>query len=327
MTFSISGSRPTSLPPPRPPSRGILKSKSASQKLPPKTTNLDDPMTLLENTRANTEYHYENLRKSPVKSPAKSPVGGDGDTLSPVDASADRDVDYVNVAPVLRVRAHADHVSPVSPVKTTMARTVSSVSAGEIKAFVNGESIGMNQRPLSTDFTIHLPSVRGQNGDGSEDEKEIVLKRTGETSSGGFADFGIGVKKVTLNRTGGRRVEGESVLAVEQTVTSGSSVDLDLCPGDYLVEVNGDKVPVNSDRESVVQAVKELVGTGVEELKIKVRLVSRFANKILSRFRELGIFGSPIFCFSGPTDSRDGRHEPEVKRRDIKTKESQIQNS
>ena len=144
--------RPSALPPP-PPSRGILKGKnsnsgakaSASASAPsssgagapaapsasPKTASAASPSSaddydaiLLKNTQANEAILYENVvtkRRSVVSTTttmSSSSSSTFSSKLSPVEGSQqDREVSHEMVATVQRVRAHKDHVSPVSPPK------------------------------------------------------------------------------------------------------------------------------------------------------------------------------------------------------------------
>eukprot|EP00095_Tigriopus_kingsejongensis_P008532 maker-scaffold81_size397536-snap-gene-1.17 protein:Tk08532 transcript:maker-scaffold81_size397536-snap-gene-1.17-mRNA-1 annotation:"unconventional myosin-xviiia-like" len=151
---NVSGviTRPTSLPAARPASRGILKGQNYNAPVSRSmSAELDDQSILLKNTQAN-EYLYDQLTQSPKKSPrAPSPPLLD-------EASADREVSYESVPPTIKVRAYADHVSPVhqsSPQKLLPALTV-----GELRVLLTGENIGLHQRPLSTEFAIQLPNVK-----------------------------------------------------------------------------------------------------------------------------------------------------------------------
>ena len=287
-----SSSRPTSLQgPPRPPSRGILKGKNSNSQDSVASTaatgrktsaslyeNLDDESLLLKNTQAN-EFLYENLRAAAAAAAEKSPHK----TMSPGE-SADREVAYEEVPGTVRVRAHADHVSPVSPPQKPLrsalglppkrpSSTTKPLSHSELKSLICGESLGVNQRPLSSDFTLHLPGIRsgldsGPDSDLSPDSSEpaspnrdVVVQRVP-----GREDFGILLKRITLSRAGGGAVglgENSDVYLVECELK-----DVFMA-GDQLLAVNGVTLKEGISKDEVMDMIRNTRG---EAVILKVRI-------------------------------------------------------
>lgn len=251
--------RPSSLP-----SRGILKSQSSNGVVRSASAALDDPSILLKNTQAN-EYLYEGRNPSPKKSPTKD---------SPMNDSADREVSYVSVPPTIKVRAHADHVSPVhlDSSSTSPKIPLPALSAGELKIMLTGENIGLGQRPLSTDFSIRLPSLGVDELD--RDVREVFITPTtiDSDTEDALGTYGLSLKRVHLNQTGGKAMSeaAKAVLVIESSdLTSG------IYPGDQVMAVNGIDVS-EMNREAVNEIFKELnkvsaQSGGTKNLTIKVR--------------------------------------------------------
>ena len=117
-------SRPSALPPPPPPSRGILKAKAP---LTSTSSDPDDAALLLKNTQANEAILYDNVAREKRRLSAAS-VSSTSPTkprISPGE-SQDREMSYESVPATFRVRAHRDHVSPVSPPKRKQVHKIKS---------------------------------------------------------------------------------------------------------------------------------------------------------------------------------------------------------
>ncbi len=273
-------SRPSTLPPP-PPSRGILKGKSSNSKASAASaasaataaSDADAAALLLKNTQANEAILYENLarekrrqgekQRSPNKKEPSLP------RLSPGD-SQDREVSYESVPATFRVRAHRDHVSPVSPPKRNQKQRLPVMSPGELKALVTGEGLGANQRPLSSEFEVHLPGAAAEEGEdgggrgGFQLERELCFQRVemGDQRRAKAGDYGLAVRKGVLKTSGsGREKEVVLVEAKERKMMPG---------GEVLLEVNGTSVSGMS-REEVERALEETAG---QQIVVKVRRVS-----------------------------------------------------
>merc|ERR1712223_1102381 len=76
-----------------------------------------------------------------------------------------REAPFEMAQATVKVRVHSDHVSPVSP-----KLPLSPIQASAL----NGESVGIKQRPLSSLFPMHLPNLV-QNGD-EETLREITIE-------------------------------------------------------------------------------------------------------------------------------------------------------
>ena len=136
----------------------------------------------------------------------------------------DRDLSYEVAAPTIRVRAHSNHVSPVTPpeLKHMMLSPIKTSA-------LNGENTGVRSRPLSTSFTLQLPDIN---------LNEIEALR--ETS----------IEKVNLQIT---RVKNSWVIEDE----------IGFEPGDKLIAVNGTNVE-DMDKENVTKVMKANAGNGTE---------------------------------------------------------------
>jgi hypothetical protein len=293
--------------PPRPPSRGILKGHNYNVAR-SVSSELDDANILLKNTQANEMLLYENLLRA-GKSP-KSPLSPAKESLISPGESADRDLAFEHIV-ATKVRAHKDHVSPVSPTKVSMLHLGASdapkrpssmtkpMSSAELRLLVSGESVGVNLRPLSSDFSIELP---GEKEVGEELVKVVTLdKRVGRGSVAKGAEggsFGVGLSTGHLKRTGrGKKLAGseEQVVLVESE-SIGKGVGAGLIPGDRLLEVNGVKC-VGMKLETVAEIVRKVEESGEEKMTLKVRkFKSSFPCHVsLPKCRRGGRFISLIF--------------------------------
>ncbi|XP_059090834.1 unconventional myosin-XVIIIa-like isoform X2 [Tigriopus californicus] len=261
--------RPTSLPPPIPPSRGILKGQNYNGVVRSASTALDDPSILLKNTQAN-EYLYEGRNKSPKKSPKAV-------ANTPMNESADREVPYVSVPPTIKVRAHADHVSPVHPSSsstTSPKKPLPALTSHELKIMLTGENIGLGQRPLSTDFSIQLPGLGVEELDRDVREVYITPTNIDSDTEDALGTYGLTLKRVLLCQTGGqaRNEPGQPVLIIES-----SDLASGIYPGDQVMAVNGIDVS-EMNREAVNEIFKELnkvsaLSGGTKSLTIKVKSI------------------------------------------------------
>ena len=268
-------------PPPLPPAnKGILKGKDYNVAR-TVSADPDDASALLKNTQANENLFYENVKGG--KSP-KSPLSpGRASLISPGE-SADRELGVEHVAATTKVRAYKDHVSPVSPTKLSSAvpsgdggvpprpsSMTKPMSSAELRSLVGGEAVGVNQRPLSSEFDIRLPGER----DAGDEElvKVVTVEKRGEGSGrkGREGDsfgieFGIGLlKKVGRGKRTASAVREEEVVVV-QSVGVG---DAGLLPGDRVMEVNGVKC-TEMKLEQVADLVRKFEHEGEEKITLKV---------------------------------------------------------
>ena len=112
---------------------------------------------------------------------------------------------------------------------------------------LNGESVGIKQRPLSSLFPMHLPNLV-QNGD-EETLREITIEI-------------LSPEELKIKQS---FVKNKSILLIE---SSG------FVPGDQLVAVNGTNVQ-DLDRDEVQKLIKTaLTTTGNQSISLKVRFLS-----------------------------------------------------
>lgn len=248
--------RPTTLPP-RPPSRGILKGQNYNAEA--AAAVADDEDVLLKNTKAN-EFLYENL--SP-RSPTKR------DYISPGE-SADREVVYDLVPATTRVRAHKDHVSPVSPKKLSLVPPPKPMTKSELMDLTSGEAIGINQRPLSSEFDIKFPSAADGDGGGGPLVREISVQIPEN------GDFGFRLSRHSPGKAGeAKSGSGRGEILLLDPTTSGLRGSEEFCPGDQVLEVEGIAV-LGKSKEEVMNIIREKKG---QELKLKARTqFSHFFN-------------------------------------------------
>ena len=153
------------------------------------------------------------------------------------------------------------------------------LSNAELKSLICGESLGVNQRSLSSDFTLHLPGIRsgldsGPDSDLSPDSSEpaspnrdVVVARVA-----GREDFGIVLKRISLCRAGGGAVglgESSDVFLVECQLK-----DVFLA-GDQLLAVNGVALKEGMAKEEVLDTIKNTRGEAVI-LKVRKTTVALF---------------------------------------------------
>lgn len=159
-----------------------------------------------------------------------------------------------------QVRAHSNHVSPVSPEKAAQSNESSpSLDDTVWRSFVNGENLGVNQRPLSCHFPLQLPDLIAapeESSDFNSNTPGVSLKRAVVVTREGPDDrlFGLNIRK------GVRR--GHPVLLVEGS---------DFVPGDQLVSVNGAHI-VDHDKDAVVKILSEMKENKVELMVRKLCL-------------------------------------------------------
>ena len=112
---------------------------------------------------------------------------------------------------------------------------------------LNGESVGIKQRPLSSLFPMHLPNLV-QNGD-EETLREITIEI-------------LSPEELKIKQS---FVKNKLILLIE---SSG------FVPGDQLVAVNGTNVQ-DLDRDEVQKLIKTaLTTTGNQSISLKVRFLS-----------------------------------------------------
>ena len=260
-------------PPALPPSKGILKGKDYNVAR-TVSADPDDASALFFNTQANENLFYENLKGG--KSP-KSPLSPARESLISPGESADRDLGIEHVVATTKVRAGKDHASPaknaeaygagsVPPRPSSMTKPMSSV---ELRSLVGGEAVGVNQRPLSSEFDIRLPGER----DAGDEEvlKVVTIEKRGEGSGrkGREGDsFGIELRRAALKKVGrGRR--SASAVPEEDVVTVQSVDGVALLPGDRVVELNGVECAAMT-LEQVADLVRKFEHTGRDKLTLKV---------------------------------------------------------
>ncbi len=126
-------------------------------------------------------------------------------------------------APTIKVRAHSNHVSPVTPpeLKHLMLSPMKSSS-------LNGEMIGTKTRPLSCSFNVNLPPIIV-----NEDEEKLR-----ETS--------VDTVNLIIQRS-----KNAWMIEDEQGFE----------PGDRLIAVNGTNVE-DMDRENINRLIKGVAGNG-----------------------------------------------------------------
>ena len=274
--------------PPRPPSRGILKGQNYNVGR-SVSSELDDASVLLKNTQANEMLLYENVKGG--KSP-KSPLSPAKESLISPGESADRELAVEHVAATTKVRAHKDHVSPVSPAKhfadaasggvppkrpSSMTKPMSSA---ELRSLVGGEAVGINLRPLSSDFSIQLPGDCADRDVDEEWVKVVTLeKRRDPSGRKGCEGDSYGVELVSraVSRVGRGVKRDEEVVLVE---SQDSGVAGLISGGDQVIEVNGESC-VGKSLAEVTDMVRRVEQAGDAKLTLKVR---HTANRDL-RFR------------------------------------------
>ena len=267
------------MPPPLPPaSKGILKGKDYNVAR-TVSADPDDASALLKNTQANENLFYENVKGG--KSP-KSPLSpGRASLISPGE-SADRELGIEHVAATTKVKAYKDHVSPVSPTKLSSipsgeggvpprpSSMTKPMSSAELRSLVGGEAVGVNQRPLSSEFDIRLPAERDA-GDEELVRVVTVQRRTeGSGRKGREGDsFGIELGIGVLKKVG--RGKRTSSVVREEEVVIVQSVDdaAGLLPGDRVMEVNGEQC-AQMKLEQVADLVRKFEHAGEEKMTLKV---------------------------------------------------------
>ena len=267
-------------PPPLPPSKGILKGKDYNVAR-TVSADPDDASVLLKNTQANENLFYENVKGG--KSP-KSPLSPERASLISPGESADRELGIEHVAATTKVRAYKDHVSPVSPTKLSSVPSgdgsipprpssmTKPMSSAELRSLVGGEAVGVNQRPLSSEFDIRLPGER----DAGDEElvKVVTVEKRGEGSGrkGREGDsfgieFGIGLLKKV-----GRGKRTASVVREEEVVIVQSVNGAGLLPGDRVMEVNGVEC-TKMKLEQVADLVRKFEHAGETKITLKVSAI------------------------------------------------------
>ena len=119
---------------------------------------------------------------------------------------------------------------------------------------LNGESVGIKQRPLSDLFPMHLPNLV-QNGD-EEAVREITIDILSPDEMKIKQSF----------------VKNKSILLIEES-PAGQFV-----PGDQMVAVNGTNVQ-DLDRDEVQKLIKTALNTGNQTITLHVsRYFKRFTN-------------------------------------------------
>ena len=276
--------RPSSLlhtlthPPPfLPPKKGILKSRNYDLTR-TVSNDLDNDGIVLKNT---VDNEYVNVyRRSAISPPTASVSSNDSNE------AVDREIPFVLAHATTKVRAHDDHVSPVNAtpekvaklpkassskisVPSSEASTPSSMSTMDDavwRLMLSGENLGVNHRPLSTNFHLQLPDlIPTLKADESSDARRDVLKRRVTVTRPSDDDplFGLLIRRSTKL--------GSPVLLVD----SGSAEDRLFVPGDRLIAV-GDVDVEDKDRDEVVEILK-----GCTETQISVTVRPNLFSKLL----------------------------------------------
>ena len=240
--------RPTTLatPPPlpeRPPPRlsskkSILKTAKTYEVSRSVSSDLDDENVLLRNTKDNEYINvYRRSALSPQKplpnltspSQSKSSRSSSGGQIPDF---ADRELGFEIAQHTVKVRVHSNHVSPVTPPETLRMMQQSPIKAKDL----NGESVGVKQRPLSCEFPLHLPSVS------LDAENEAVREISVDLVAPG--DYGFILREHAKKKS----------LIIESELWQDK-----FAPGDQLVAVNGTNVQ-ELDREQIQKLVKSSSG-------------------------------------------------------------------
>lgn len=238
--------RPTSLtesgqniPPPlpeRPPpklKKSILKSARSYEVTRSVSSELDDPQVLLRNTKANELYAYRKSLEAQKAAAAAAGAQAAQQASSPISSSTssstnndfqDRDLSYEVAAPTIKVRAHSNHVSPVTPpeLKNLMMSPIK-VSA------LNGEMTGTKMRPLSCHFSMVLPEISIQDPEElRETSVEILhhLKRSKNAWIIEDSGFQPGDKLIAVNGTNVEDMDKENVFKLFKGNNSDNGVTL-----------------------------------------------------------------------------------------------------
>ena len=141
------------------------------------------------------------------------------------------------------------------------------MSPTELKSLVTGEGLGANQRPLSSEFEVHLPVSKereAEEGDHFQLERELCFEMVvmDDQKAKKMADFGLSARTSVLKASGSGRER--EVLLVE--CKSGGKKRM-MRGGEVLLEVNGTSV-AGMSREEVDRALEE---TADQRIVIKVR--------------------------------------------------------
>ena len=190
-----------------------------------------------------------------------------------------------HVAATTRVRAYKDHVSPVSPTKLSAVSSADvsvpprpssmtkPMSSAEVRSLVGGEAVGVNQRPLSSEFDIRLPAGGERDAGDEELVKIVTVQKRGEGSgrTGREGDsFGIELGIGLLKKVGrGKRTA--SVVREDEVVIVQSVDGAGLLPGDRVLEVNGVGC-MKMELKQVADLVRKFEHNGEEKITLKVRL-------------------------------------------------------
>ena len=254
--------RPTTLgsPPPlpeRPPPRlsskkSILKSKKNYEVSRSVSSDLDDECVLLRNTKDNEYINvYRRSALSPQKGvplvPLTSPNKSSPSTSSGGHSNdfADRELGFEIAQHTVKIRVHSNHVSPVTPPENLRMMQQSPIKAKDL----NGESVGVKQRPLSCEFPLHLPTVA------LDAENEAVREITVDLVAPG--DYGFTVRHSEAAKKKSLIIESERWQAK-------------FAPGDQLVAVNGTNVQ-ELDRDQIQKLIKS--SSGASSLILHVSLL------------------------------------------------------
>ena len=238
-------------PPPRLSKKSILKSSTKSYDVSRSvSSDLDDANVLLRNTKDNEYINvYRRSALSPQKqqslSPHKSSPGSSGSGGHSNDF-ADRELAFEIAPATVKVRVHSNHVSPVTPPENLKVMQQSPIKAKDL----NGESVGVKQRPLSCEFPLHLPKVL------CDAENEAVREITVDLVAPG--DYGFSVRSCQ-----------QSSPAKKKSLIIESELFAKFAPGDQLVAVNGTNVQ-ELDRDQIHKLIRNT--SGASSLTLHVSL-------------------------------------------------------
>ena len=176
---------------------------------------------------------------SPNKSSPSTSSGGHSNDF------ADRELGFEIAQHTVKIRVHSNHVSPVTPPENLRMMQQSPIKAKDL----NGESVGVKQRPLSCEFPLHLPTVA------LDAENEAVREITVDLVAPG--DYGFTVRHSEAAKKKSLIIESERWQAK-------------FAPGDQLVAVNGTNVQ-ELDRDQIQKLIKS--SSGASSLILHVSLL------------------------------------------------------
>jgi hypothetical protein len=246
-------------PPFLPPKKGILKSRNydVTKSV---SCDLDDAGIVLKNT---VDNEYVNVYRRSALSPAGASASISS-TESP--ETADREVPFVVASATTKVRPHSDHVSPVSPEKSSKAAepashrasvtsseasTPSSLDDAVWRSMLSGESLGVNHRPLSTHFALPAKSGDRAATPSGDQLRSVTVTR----SCSDDRLFGLCIHRAVK--------DGKPVLLVEAAHAASSP----FVPGDQLVAVD-DAAVEDKDLDEVVRM---LTNSTSQQVTVQVR--------------------------------------------------------